>query len=555
MAIAMDRTSFELGEYETRVKDRLASWVDQKLVERLWNKDHTLWSAEPVAELVDRLGWLTLPETEPQVLDDWVSFAEEVLSDGFTHVVLLGMGGSSLAPEVFARCFGSSPGYPELTVLDSTHPEAVQFLGNQLPLSHTLFCVSSKSGTTLETLSLFKYFWEKVNQFGEKPGKHFIAITDLKSPLEILATEREFRAIFGTPPEVGGRYSALTGFGLVPAALIGVDIHKLLARAHKAAEKCLLSGLDEVPAGIVLGAALGELSSVRNKVTIMTTPSLNSFSDWAEQLLAESTGKEGKGILPVVNEHLSLTKEQSMDRLFISLFLDGESQEDLAGFCDELSALGHPVVRIFLKDKYDLGREFFHWEIAVATAGAVMEINPFDQPDVQLAKDFTKRIMAADNRPGESKEMAETYNVSDSDTLRVALENWVSQAQHGDYIALQAFLPPKSAITAALQTLRFTLMDRIHAVTTLGYGPRFLHSTGQLHKGGPNNGLFLQLVDAPRKDCAIPETDLTFGQVVRAQARGDYLALLERQRRILRVDLQDDAIKGLEQLQALVSDL
>jgi transaldolase/glucose-6-phosphate isomerase len=555
-----ERTSFELGEYRTRVDDRLASWADQKLIQRLWRKDHTLWPAEPVAEIADRLGWLILPEVEREVLDDLVVFAEKVRSDGFTHVVLLGMGGSSLAPEVFAKCFGSSPGYPELTVLDSTHPEAVRSLEDRLPLSNTLFCVSSKSGTTLETLSLFRYFWSRENQLSEEPGKHFVAITDPGSSLESLAKERGFRAIFVAPPDVGGRYSALTVFGLVPAALIGVDVNTLIDRARNAAENSVFSGSEEDPAGIVLGATLGELSSDRNKVTLMTTPSLNSFSDWVEQLVAESTGKDGKGILPVVNEPIGFAEDYSKDRLFVGLFLDGENDGGLERLFDELSGLGHPVVRIHLEDIYDLGQEFFHWEVAVAAAGAVMGINPFNQPDVQLAKDFTKRIMGdleisdVENETTETPdaENLEALEISDHESLSAALESWISQAQAGDYVALQAFLQPSPAATEALQRVRKMLLDRTRLSTTLGFGPRFLHSTGQLHKGGPNTGLFIQLVDDPRNDCNVPESGLTFGQVIRAQAHGDYLALLERKRRILRVNLQADAVNGLEQLQKLI---
>ncbi len=551
---------FELGVYRTRVDDRLASWVDQKLVQRLWSKDHTLWSDEPVPELADRLGWLILPDVKREVLDDLVAFAKKVRSDGITHVVLLGMGGSSLASEVFAKCFRSSPGYPELTVLDSTHPEAVRYLEDRLSLSNTLFCVSSKSGTTLETLSLFRYFWSRTNQLSEEPGKHFVAITDPGSSLESLAKKRGFRAVFAAPPDVGGRYSALTLFGLVPAALIGVDVKKLIDRARNAAENSMFSSLGEDPAGIVLGGTLGELSGDRNKITLMTTPSLNSFSDWVEQLVAESTGKDGKGILPVVNEPIGLAKDYSKDRLFIGLFLDGESDGGLERLFDELSGLGHPVVRIHLKDVYDLGREFFHWEIAVALAGTVMGINPFNQPDVQLAKDFTKKIMGAPGKSEVENEITETpdagshgvLEISDHESLSAALESWMSQAQRGDYVALQAFLQPSPAATEALQRIRKMLLDRTQLATALGFGPRFLHSTGQLHKGGPNTGLFIQLVDDPKNDCNVPETDLTFGQVIRAQAHGDYLALLERKRRILRINLQADAIYGLEQLQKLI---
>ncbi len=557
MSITINRTCFELGEYQSRIRDRLANWADQNLVQRLWQKDHTLWSSEPIAELIDRLGWLTLPDTQPDTLDGLVAFADEVRSEGFTHVVLLGMGGSSLAPEVFARCFGSTPGYPELSILDSTHPLAVLSLVERLPLAKTLFCVSSKSGTTLETLSFFRYFWSQKKWLSAKSGRQFLAITDPGSSLEKLAREREFRAVFAAPQNVGGRYSALTVFGLVPAALIGVDIHKLMERARRASKTYRHPGSDENLAGIVLGATLGELFRNRNKITLMTTPSLNSFSDWVEQLVAESTGKDQKGILPIVNEPLIPAGEYSNDRLFVGVFLEEENDGRVENLFDELTELGHPVVRIYLNDKYDLGREFFHWEVAVATAGAVLGINPFDQPDVQLAKNFTNKIMESPEKsPIEDKISQidnvirhETIEISDQASVSVALKNWVSQIQPGDYIALQAFLQPNPATVEALQRFRKMLLDYTKLATTLGFGPRFLHSTGQLHKGGPNNGHFLQLVQSPQKDCDIPQMDLSFGQVIHAQAYGDYLALLDRKRRILRVNLGSDVKTGLESLQ------
>jgi transaldolase/glucose-6-phosphate isomerase len=472
------------------------------------------------------------------------------------------MGGSSLAPEIFAKCFGCSPGYPELNILDSTHPEAILSLADHLPLSNTLFCVSSKSGSTLETLSLFRYFWSRMNQLKKNPGNHFMAITDPGSSLESLAEERKFRAVFTAPPDVGGRYSALTEFGLVPAALIGVDIQRILESAREAAETYAKPGSKQGPVGMVLGAILGEFYAERNKITLITTPSLISFSDWLEQLIAESTGKDGLGILPVVNEPLILAHEYGKDRLFIGLFLEGENREQIESLFDKLSDLGHPVVRIYLKDKYDLGWEFFHWEVAVATAGAAMGINPFDQPDVQLAKDFTKRIMENPEISKIEDEVTQTggavahdvFEISEQGSLSAAIETWVSLAKAGDYLGLQAFLQPSPAIAIALQRIRKTLLIRTKLSTTLGFGPRFLHSTGQLHKGGSNNGLFLQLVDDPQKNCAIPETELTFGHVIRSQAYGDYLALCDRKRRILRVGVQDNAISGLEKLEKLISD-
>lgn len=540
---------FDLGEYRMRVNERLDKWTEQKFIQRLWDKDPTLWSSEPAPELTDRLGWLALPEVEREVLDGLDSFADGVRHDGISHVVLLGMGGSSLAPEVFAKYFGNSPGYPGLSVLDSTHPDAIRMVEKRLPLAQTLFIVSSKSGTTLETLSLFRYFWMRSSRVNMSPGINFVAITDPGSPLERLAEERGFRAIFLAPSDVGGRYSALSVFGLVPAALIGVDIHRLIERAQVAAEDYVLSGSENSAPGIILGAALGELSNSRDKITLMTPPSLSSFSDWAEQLIAESTGKTGKGIIPVVNESIGPAQDYSDDRLFVGLFLEDKESKTIEALFSELSGLGHPVMRIPLQDAYDLGGQFFLWEVAVTAAGSVMGIHPFNQPDVQLAKDFAKKIMGGEKITEEKKARVKTLAVSDIDSLAKDLDDWISQAQIGDYIALQAFLPPSSAINEILQRLRKTLRDRTQLAVTLGYGPRFLHSTGQLHKGGPNNGLFLQLVDDAGKDLPVPETNFTFGQIIHAQAIGDYQALCERQRRVLRVDLQSEVIPGLESLQ------
>jgi len=551
-----DRQILELGEYKGQVEERLKSWKEQKFSRRLWAKDHTLWFPEPRPEIADRLGWLELPEMMHKRLDALISFAQGVKEEGISHVVLLGMGGSSLAPEVFQETFGNAPGYPELFVLDSTHPSAVRSMEEKLDLVRTLFLVSSKSGTTLETLSLFRYFWNQMNSLMDKPGSHFVAITDPGSPLMKLAKDRGFRQVFQSNPDVGGRYSAFTDFGLVPAALIGMDIQRLLDRACIVSENVAFCDSEDRVSGLILGAALGEVARSKDKLTFLTSPSLSGFPDWLEQLIAESTGKDGKGIIPVVSEPPSSIEEYGKDRFFVFLSLEGDNEAELEEQRKALEKAGHPTVLINLKEKYDLGQEIFCWEVAIASAGAVLGIHPFNQPDVQLAKDLAQKAVEKRQEPeGESDDPVETFSVEEPEVLTGALKNWVAQAQSGNYIALHAYISPNVSTTRALQRIRSGLLKHTHLATTLGYGPRFLHSTGQLHKGGPNIGLFLQLVDEPSVDLSIPETDYSFKTLIEAQALGDYQALKQRDRRVLRVNLKSDVSGGLDRLKDLIENL
>ncbi len=551
-----DRQVLELGEYKGQVEERLKSWKEQKFSRRLRARDHTLWFPEPRPEIADRLGWLELPEMKHERLDAFSSFAQGVKEEGISHVVLLGMGGSSLAPEVFQKTFGNAPGYPELFVLDSTHPSAVRSMEEKLDLVRTLFLVSSKSGTTLETLSLFRYFWNQMNSLMDKPGSHFVAITDPGTPLMKLAKDRGFRQVFQANPDVGGRYSAFTDFGLVPAALIGMDIQRLLDRARIASENAAFYDSEDKASGLILGAALGEVARSKDKLTFLTSPSLDGFPDWLEQLIAESTGKDGKGIIPVVSEPPSSIEEYGKDRFFVCLSLEGDNEAELEEQRRALEKAGHPTVLINLKEKYDLGQEIFRWEVAIASAGAVLGIHPFNQPDVQLAKDLARKAMEKRQGPeGKSNSPLETFSMEEPEVLTGTLKNWVAQAQSGDYIALHAYLSPNVNTTRALQRIRFALLKHTQLATTLGYGPRFLHSTGQLHKGGPNIGLFLQIVDEPSIDLSIPETDYSFNALIEAQALGDYQALKQRDRRVLRVNLKSDVSGGLDQLKALIENL
>jgi len=543
--------TLEIGRWKTQVEERLKLWKKQGFSRRMWAKDPTLWFSKPQPEITDRLGWLVLPEMMQDNLEELSSFAEQMKDEGISQMVLLGMGGSSLAPDVFQKTFGNAPGYPGLLVLDSTHPSSVLSVGDKLDLNRTLFIVSSKSGTTLETLSLFRYFWSKVSLDTDNPGRHFVAITDSGTPLMKLAQKRGFRRVFEANPDVGGRYSAFTYFGMVPAALIGMDILKLLNRAWTASENCASSISEEKAAGIILGASLGEVSRDRNKLTFVASDSIKSFPDWLEQLIAESTGKDDKGIQPVAGEPLASVSEYSQDRFFVFMTLAGESDRGLEDRMNAMKQSGHPFIRIELSDKYDLGREIFSWEVAVASAGSVLGIHPFNQPDVQLAKDFTKKAMEKTGMEEEEND-EETWTLDEPETLAQALKDWLGKAKQGDYIALQAYLPPLEETTKALQDIRLVLLKRTRLATTLGYGPRFLHSTGQLHKGGPNSGLFLQIVDEPNNDLPVPETDYSFANLIKAQAVGDYRALKQRGRRVLRVNLKSDFSRGMRKLYELI---
>jgi transaldolase / glucose-6-phosphate isomerase len=558
LAGQVDRQTLALGAFQGRVSDRLAAWEAAGFSRRLWQRDPTLWASTPLPELADRLGWLTLPETMHEQVADLRAFAEEVAGEGIRHVVLLGMGGSSLAPEVFQRTFGHAPGHPALLVLDSTHPSAVTAVAAQIDPRRTLFLFSSKSGTTLEPLSFFHYFWQQVSERAGTPGRHFAAITDPGTSLERLGRERGFRRVFAAPPDVGGRYSALTVFGLVPAALIGVDIHRVLDRAWTMAESAAFCvSVPENP-GLALGAALGELALAgRDKATFAVSPSVAALPAWLEQLIAESTGKDGKGIVPVADEPPGAPAEYGSDRCFAYLRVDGDDNAALDAQVDAWQAAGHPVARIRLTERADLGQEFFRWEVAVAAAGAVLGIHPFNQPDVQLAKDLAREAMAGglgklgpESRGGGAPSLPifTLQPATPREALAGALGAWMALARPGDYVALQAYLAPDPEVAAALQTVRAALRRPLHLATTLGFGPRFLHSTGQLHKGGPNTGLFLQLTDDPPEALPVPETDYTFGALIRAQALGDLLALVQRGRRVLRVHLGKETLAGLRRI-------
>ena len=532
------------------IESTLQTWDEQKICRRIWEKDHTVWSPDPT-ELSNRLGWLRLPEKSLEQIETIQAFAAEISDAGMNHVVLLGMGGSSLAPEVFERTFGSASGYPELIVLDSTHPDAVRTVESTIDPARTLFVVASKSGTTLETLSFYRTFWDRVCAVTSTPGSHFVAITDPGSALEKLAEDRQFRRVFGAPASVGGRYSALSVFGLVPAALIGVDIKLLIERARSMA----YSSSDAVKASdnpsLRLGVTLALLAVEGiDKVTFFGSPKIAALPIWIEQLVAESVGKAGKGIIPVDGEALAAPDDYGRDRLFVAMSLKGDGDEQIAERLAALEAAGHPVLSLALRDKFDLGSEMFRWELATAAAGAVLGINPFDQPDVQLAKSLAKEAMASKG-DGATVPDEGIVDAADQPTLSTALAEW-AKVNLGDYVAIQAYLSPTEEAAASLQDIRTKLGQRLGVATTIGFGPRFLHSTGQLHKGGANNGLFLQFVDTPSEDLPVPETGFSFAELIEAQAIGDAKALAQRGRRVLRVNLGPDALAGLKNVRVLL---
>ncbi|HLT97682.1 MAG TPA: hypothetical protein VK070_12955 [Acidimicrobiia bacterium] len=500
-------------------------WDAEAYPQRLWAADPTVWSEDQIPELGDRLGWLDLHDEMRERTGELTELAAGLVDDGILDVVVCGMGGSSLAPDVFARVVGPATGFPKVTVLDSTHPRAVEAVTRAIDLDRSAFVVSSKSGTTLETLSFFRFFWERTG--GD--GSRFIAVTDPGTPLSDLAAERDFRAIVLAPPDVGGRYSALTPFGLVPAALMGMDIGLLLDRAAALAAAAEGSPAASDPAIAVGLAWAAHAQNGRDKLTFRTSPGLAAFPAWLEQLVAESLGKHGKGLVPIADE--PALERYSYDRLFVDYVLAGEELEPVS---EEF-----PSVRFQLSDGYDLAAEMLRAEVATAAAGEVLDINPFDQPDVERAKQLTKQAMS-----GEAGEPPAAVP-AEGDTFRVRLERFLDGIRPGDYLALQAYLAPDPDIDAGAARFRKMVAERYECATTFGYGPRFLHSTGQLHKGGPNTGVFIQLVDTPDTDLAVPETDYTFGRLIAAQAAGDYSALRERDRRVLRVDVSGAGIEGL----------
>jgi len=525
-----------LGPIENAVKARLQQLEQGAIVRRLQEKDASLWSSDSAAqgEIRDRLGWLQVADRMEERIPELTSLKHQLISEGFTQALLMGMGGSSLAPEVFRQTFGVPKGALDVHVLDTTDPAAIAAVAQELDLAKTVFIVASKSGGTLETWSHYRYFW----QLSGGKASQFIAITDPGSQLAEEAKSKGFRRTFLNPADIGGRYSALSYFGLVPAALGGVDLNAILDRAATMAQACSPSVPVAENPGAWLGAVFAESAKAgRDKVTIFAPKPVASFGIWAEQLIAESTGKQGKGMVPVADEPLGSPDVYGKDRVFIRLLVPGEDQ-DAARF-EALSKARHPVVSLKLSDPLGIGAEFFRWEYAIAVAGAILQINVFDQPNVQEAKDLTRKVLSEGNPPtvGEGIRWAGQQGSE----LSAAIQSLLNQVKPGDYIALMAYIAPDPEHDAALGAIRLAIRDRYRVATTVGYGPRFLHSTGQLHKGGPNTGVFLQIVGDDVNDLAIPGEKFSFGVLKQAQALGDFQALRNHGRRVLRVQMRDVA--------------
>jgi transaldolase/glucose-6-phosphate isomerase len=535
-----------------------------QVAERIWHRDPNLWKPgdEAHANVIhNRLGWLDVVGAMRELLPSLTALTAEVREAGWRDCVLLGMGGSSLCPEVLRSSFGSAQGQPTLHVLDTTDPLAITRVSRQIDPKATGYIVSSKSGTTLETLSHLAHFWELTLSSGsDKPGSQFIVVTDPGTPLVDIARERSFRHLYKNPPDIGGRYSALSMFGLVPAAVIGIDIDLLLHRAADMRRNCAPGVPGDINCGLALGTVMGTLHDAgRDKVTILAPPSVEAFSLWAEQLIAESTGKEGKGIIPIGDEPVGDPGVYADDRLFVALRIGGDAAFDAS--LEALKGAGHPVLVFDLIDKYDLAAEFFRWEFATAVAGAHLGIDPFDEPNVKESKDNTQTVLQqyeqTGSLPDESAAVTDgalrVYGDVSGSSASGALAAHLDTARPGDYVALMAYVTPDDANHKALQRLRVAIRDTRRLATTLGFGPRFLHSTGQLHKGGPNTGVYIQITADDGTDVPIPGQPFTFSILKRAQAAGDLQSLRTHGRRVVRVHIAGDLGAGLGSLTDAVS--
>ncbi|MXY46115.1 MAG: glucose-6-phosphate isomerase [Chloroflexi bacterium] len=518
----------------------IADLDSRQVLPRIWQLDHTVWKSDP-SEIVDRLGWLTVAGEMRGRAAELRAFADEVKGDGYKLVVLLGMGGSSLGALALQCMFGSEDRYPELLVLDTTIPDTIAEASGTIACTNTLFIVASKSGTTIEPNMLYRHFRAEVERElgAADAGRHFAAICDSGTALESLAEEQGFRRVFTNPAEIGGRYSVQSLFGLVPAALMGIDIAVLLDRVVAMGAACAPTIPTQDNPAAWLGAVIGANAVAgRDKLTIVSTPSLDGFGLWVEQLLAESTGKDGRGIVPVAGEPSLDVDAIGDDRLFIYERLNGDDTADTDAYIDRVESAGIPSVRLMLEDRYDIGGEFLRWQFATAVAGSLLGIHPFDQPDVQSAKDNTERLLAEYQATG----------IAPSLDIIGSLSALINEACDGDYIAITAFAKPTVELESAIDFLRDKITATCGVATTFAYGPRYLHSTGQLHKGGAANGLFLQLTQLDGADVTIPSAAFTFGTLAAAQARGDLDALAALGRLVARINLQRDAAQTIHEL-------
>lgn len=553
---------YQLGKYQSAVDMVIRKITEEDIIRRIWEKDYTVWNEDPT-EISNRLGWLDCLEVTRKFFNEINSFIEEIKKDEFTSALLMGMGGSSLAPEVFRLTFGVKKGYLDLHVLDSTHPEAVLEYENKLDPSKTLYIISTKSGGTVETMSFMKYFFISVSKkLGrDKASQHFIVITDPGSGLEETAKNLNFRKIFLSDPDIGGRFSALSLFGVVPAALVGIDINKLFDEASKVV---IESKSEEISNNnsAMLGAIMGTLAKEGvDKLTLIISPQLKYLGGWLEQLIAESTGKDAKGVLPVDLEPSLPANEYGNDRVCIYIKLFGDDLYDSR--INEIRNTGFPLIEIEIENIYELGAEFFRWEFATAIAGNVLQVQPFDQPNVESAKVAARAMMKEYSQKGrlpELKPSLETegikiYGDIKSNSTNGVLASFLSDCEKArSYVAIKAYLKPDEKTWQSLQLLRLDILEKYKVATTLGYGPRFLHSTGQLHKGDSGNGFFIQLISDYSAGAEIPDnpgedkSSISFGTLIKAQALGDREALVNGNRKVLTVDLGAETSKNLKKL-------
>jgi glucose-6-phosphate isomerase len=550
------------------VDESISQAVGERWASRIWDRDTSVWTAHDAvaARISERLGWLDAPATFAGRVEELEAFATGIRSEGFTAAFVCGMGGSSLAPEVLARAYAPGEGGLDVAVLDSTDPAAVAAAREATDATSTLYLIATKSGTTTETLSFLAYFWELQDELhgsipDSRPGEHFVAITDPGRSVEAIPHTEAFRSVFLNPPDVGGRYSALTYVGLVPAALLALDLRGLVAEASRMAEACRADAATNP--GLALGATLGALARAgRDKLTLVLEPELAAFGAWLEQLIAESTGKQGTGIVPVDGEPVGAPEVYGPDRVFLRLGREDASdwRAETDGMLDALAAAGHPVLDVAIPAGAGLGGEFFRWEFATAVAGAVLRVDPFDEPNVTESKENTNRVLAEAHETGRLP-VAEALSregplelVGDA-PLRLTqgpsdLPGQLARHLHrpASYVGIQAYLAPTPERDELLARLRLLIRDRTHRATTVGYGPRFLHSTGQLHKGGPRSGCFVQLVAGRREDLPIPGSDASFGRLIDAQALGDFVSLESHELPVVRIHLGDDPEAGLAAL-------
>jgi glucose-6-phosphate isomerase len=564
---AVETFSYTLpSSLQSAVTEATKNWERAGNTQKLWNKDASLWTNNDEGKW---LGWMEIVDQQLANVSKFKALGAEIHEDGFTHILLLGMGGSSLCPEVFSLTFGQQPGFPELLVLDSTDPVQIKSFRDKIDPSRTLFCVSSKSGTTLEPNIYMQYFYAETQKvMAERAGHRFIAITDPGSKLESVAAKLNFRHVYHGLPSIGGRYSALSDFGLVPHAAAGLDTERLLRQAARMVADCKQTDSAKNP-GVMLGLILGTAATKfgRDKVTLICSKSIHDLGAWLEQLLAESTGKQGRGLIPVDREPSVETDKYGKDRIFAYIRYSGDNGADESAVA-ALEAAGQPVIRIVLSDLYDIGQTFFQWEIATAVAGSLIGIDAFNQPDVEASKvvtrDLTSEFEKTGSLPAEKpildqegiklftdKENADVL-LKGNNTLGAVIRQHLDRIQPGDYFGLLAYIPMFPEYEAKLQEIRKQVLETRQVATVLGFGPRFLHSTGQAYKGGPNSGVFLQITCDEAKDLPVPQQKYSFGVVKAAQARGDFQVLADRHRRALRVHLGSDLAKDLDRLRDLI---